>query len=73
MPSTVIRNSRYDAERRVLSIWFVPSGKRYDYRDVPPAIYEAFRGATSKGRYFNRHIRDHYAFAQIDTPDRRAG
>ena len=67
MPSTVIRDSRYDARHRVLSIWFVPSGKRYNYRGVPPEIYQAFTRASSKGRYFNRHIRDDYPYAQVES------
>lgn len=63
MPSTLIRNSRYDSETRTLSVWFVTSGKRYDYADVPPETYDAFRAAFSKGRFFNRHIRTRFAFS----------
>lgn len=67
MPSSVIKRSEYDPERRVLTIWFVPSGRAYDYRDVPPRVYDRLRRATSKGRFFNAHIRDHYPFTQRDT------
>ena len=66
MPSNLIRESRYDAETRTLSVWLVTNGKRYDYLGVPPEIYGAFKGAFSKGRFFNRHIRGHFAFRQND-------
>lgn len=64
MPSSVIKRSEYDPERRVLTLWFVPSGRAYDYRDVPQRVYDRLRHATSKGRFFNAHIRDRYAFTQ---------
>lgn len=60
MPSTVIRETSYDPTTRILSVWFVPSGIRYDYEDVPPATYAAFRKASSKGRFFNEFIRDRH-------------
>ncbi|MET3650256.1 KTSC domain-containing protein [Phyllobacterium ifriqiyense] len=62
MPSTLIRNTSYDEAARILSIWFVTSRNRYDYMDVPPGIYEDFRQAFSKGRFFNQHIRDEYRY-----------
>ncbi|WP_246671387.1 KTSC domain-containing protein [Mesorhizobium sp. 8] len=43
-----------------MSIWFRISGRRYDYEDVPPETYAAYRAAFSKGRYFNRFIRDRF-------------
>lgn len=61
MPSTIIGNSSYDPKTQVLSIWLVTNGKRYDYLDVPPETYDAFRAAFSKGRFFNRHIRPQFA------------
>ncbi|TIL79887.1 MAG: KTSC domain-containing protein, partial [Mesorhizobium sp.] len=30
MPSTVIQSINYDPATRTLSVWFVPSGNRYD-------------------------------------------
>ena len=65
MPSTIIQKSSYNPETRVLSVWLVTNGKRYDYRDVPPETYGAFRAAFSKGRFFNRHIRTSFVFDQI--------
>ena len=65
MPSTAIRRFEYDARSRTLSVWFVPSGLRYDYADVPPALYRAFLDAASKGRFFNARIRDHFSYRLV--------
>lgn len=66
MPSTSIRKIEYDPGRRVLSVWFLASGKRYDYEGVPPAIHAQFRKAFSKGRFFNQHIRDHFRYHLVE-------
>ena len=63
MPSTVIRRFDYDEGERRLEIEFV-TGRRYSYHDVPARIVAAFRAATSKGSFFNRRIRDHFAFTR---------
>nr|WP_246811198.1 KTSC domain-containing protein [Mesorhizobium sp. AA22] len=44
MPSTSIRK-RSTIRRARFSVWFVTSGKRYDYEAVPPETYAAFRNA----------------------------
>jgi KTSC domain len=64
MPSSVIRRYRYDEMQRTLEITFV-SGKVYVYADVPPDVFEDFCAAPSKGQFFNRHIRDCYAYADV--------
>jgi hypothetical protein len=66
MPSTLIRNTRYDPATKILSVWFVTSGRRYDYKDVAPETYAAFRQAFSKGRFFNAFIRDRHRFQLVD-------
>ena len=60
MPSTSIRRSHYDPESRILSVWFVTTGRRYDYENVPPETYAAFQNAFAKGRFFNDHIRNRF-------------
>ena len=65
MPSTAIRNTQYDPATRTLSVWFVPSGHHYDYADVAPATYAAFRKAASKGRFFDELIRDRYNYRRV--------
>jgi len=64
MPSSVIRAWNYDEAARRLDIVFV-SGRRYAYHDVPERIAAGMRKAFSKGSYFNRRIRDHFAFTQL--------
>jgi lysyl-tRNA synthetase class 2 len=64
MPSSVIRRFSYRADRRELEVTFV-TGRIYVYRDVPEQEVEALRAASSKGRYFNAHIRDHYAYNEV--------
>lgn len=72
MPSTSIRRFEYDEAARVLSVWFVASGRRYDYRGVPSEVALDFRHAFSKGRFFNARIRDHYPFVHVDEGNNRA-
>jgi len=62
MPSTSIGKAEYDPTTEVLSVWFVASGKRYDFEAVPAEVYAAFRAAFAKGRFFNKHIRDHFRY-----------
>jgi hypothetical protein len=64
MPSTVIRRYDYDADGERLVIEFV-SGRVYSYADVPPSVVAAMARATSKGGFFNRRIRDRYAFTEL--------
>ena len=63
MPSSVIRAWNYDEAEQRLDVTFV-SGKRYSYHAVPPQVAEGMREAFSKGSYFNRRIRDHFAFTE---------
>ncbi|TGQ63459.1 MAG: KTSC domain-containing protein [Mesorhizobium sp.] len=66
MPSSAIRTTHYDPATRVLSVWFVPSGNRYDYEAVEPETYAAFRAAFSKGRFFNEFVRDRYRYRLVE-------
>ncbi|RWB92713.1 MAG: KTSC domain-containing protein [Mesorhizobium sp.] len=65
MPSTSIRKMAYDPDSRILSVWFVASGKRYELEEVPPETFAAFKAAFAKGRYFNEHIRNHFRYRQV--------
>ena len=68
MPSTAIRHFEYRPDRRELLVTFI-TGRRYAYAEVPEEIYRRFRGATSKGGFFNRRIRDRYAYREIEHQD----
>ncbi len=65
MPSTVIEDVAYHAPQRELRITFT-TGRIYIYANVPPHVVEALVRAGSRGAYFNRYIRDRYAYREID-------
>ena len=68
MPSSVIRNTFYDTTKNELWVTFV-TGRRYVYADVPPEVFAAFKSSPSLGTFFNREIRDSYAYRDM-TPER---
>jgi hypothetical protein len=59
MPSTAIAEMRYDAPSHTLTVTFV-SGAVYAYPEVPSELYDAFRRAESKGRFFSSEIRPRF-------------
>ncbi|MER8710278.1 KTSC domain-containing protein [Mesorhizobium sp. M1088] len=65
MPSSSIRKTEYDLDSKTLSVWFVASGKRYQFEDVPQDTYAGFRAAVAKGRYFNDHIRNNFRYRLV--------
>jgi hypothetical protein len=64
MPSTAIRHFSYDSRTERLSVTFI-TGRKYVYDRVPPAVYDEFRAAPSKGGFFNAEIRDRYPFREV--------
>lgn len=69
--STTVRSVGYQRRGEILEIEF-QSGAVYQYVDVPARVYEEFLGAESKGKYFNREIRDGYAFVRSGSGRRAA-
>jgi ABC-type sugar transport system ATPase subunit len=63
MPSTVIRSYRYDPQRRELAVVF-QTRRAYTYSEVPQETYAGLKAASSKGEFFNRHIRAKFAFTR---------
>lgn len=63
--STTMLAAGYDDDRHLLEIVF-HTGKVYQYRDVPQHIFVSLMQAESKGRYFNKHIRDVYACRELN-------
>ncbi len=55
----------YDDDAEVLEVEFV-TGAVYRYRGVSQDVFEDFRQAPSKGAFFNRHIKDAYAWEQVE-------
>jgi KTSC domain len=64
MDSTTLARAAYDTSRNVLELEF-RNGARYLYFAVPEAIYVCLLAASSKGAFFNRHIRNRFAFLRI--------
>ncbi|WP_429133201.1 KTSC domain-containing protein [Ensifer sp. 4252] len=65
----MIQKFEYDPKRRILSVWLLPSGRRYDYHEVPADTFENFKSAFAKGKFFNAFIRNQFAFRIGDTRD----
>ncbi len=59
--SRAVQRAEYDEKTAVLSLWFASSGGPYDFFMVPPRVYEGLCHASSKGSYYNQHIRDRYS------------
>jgi hypothetical protein len=57
--SSAMYRVEYDEGGRRLEIWFNGTGQ-YSYFGVPPSVYAGLLAASSKGGYFNDHIRDRY-------------
>ncbi|MBS1606883.1 MAG: KTSC domain-containing protein [Bacteroidetes bacterium] len=64
MPSSVVRAIKYDEPSHTLRVVYV-SGNIYDYKEVPPAVYEKMRSSSSKGIFLNTEIKGHYDFQKI--------
>lgn len=47
---------------QILELEFI-SGEVYRYHDVPEYLYAGLVNAASKGKYFNRYIKETYRFS----------
>jgi hypothetical protein len=57
--SSVIASMGYDVAWQVLELEFRETKEIYDYFEVPPEVYSAFRSAQSKGTYLNTVFKMH--------------
>lgn len=62
--STAINELRYSARREELTIMFT-DGTGYKYSGVPRNMFVAFKEAPSKGKFFNRFVREGYNYEKI--------
>jgi hypothetical protein len=68
MPSSVIADMIYDAERRTLTITYRGNRGTYRYFNVAPEEYEEFRSARSKGEFLNRTFKERqHPFERVDS------
>lgn len=51
---------RVEYENGFMSIWFTGSHNPYTFCRVPLSIYSGLMASSSKGGYYNTHIRDRY-------------
>ncbi|MCV3239781.1 KTSC domain-containing protein [Mesorhizobium sp. ZC-5] len=58
--SSAISFVEYHDISRTMEITF-KSGRIYNYYDVPREVYEDFLASSSKGGFFNDHIKDNYS------------
>lgn len=58
--SSAIARIEYNELSRELEVMFT-SGRTYTYYGVPKEIYVAFISTSSKGQFFNDHIKDQYS------------
>lgn len=57
--SSALEAVGYDAATRRMKIRFT-SGKIYDFCGVPERIHAGLMRASSKGAYYNDHVKDRY-------------
>ena len=62
--STAIRDIDYSTEHGKLVVTF-QDGDEYVYVGVPERVGKAFFRAPSKGRFFQRMIRDRYPYNRV--------
>jgi hypothetical protein len=65
VPSSAIVAIGYDEQSEMLEVEFV-SGAVCRYFGVDADVYEDFRAASSKGSFFNRHIKDAYRWESVE-------
>jgi hypothetical protein len=60
--SSVVESIGY--ENRVLEIAIINDGV-YQYYEVPEIIYIKLMGASSKGAFYNRHVKPFFRYAKV--------
>lgn len=55
---------KYNNISHTLRITYV-SGMVYDYEDVPEAVFDEMKKASSKGEYLNHVIKKNYAYRKV--------
>ena len=61
LSSVALHAIAYNAEQETLEVEF-QNGRIYQYYRVPKMVFLDLLAADSKGRFFNRRIRDRFAF-----------
>ena len=64
LESKLLAASAHDVRKHILYLRF-RSGDVYRYFEFPPAEYQNFLDAESRGRYFLTHIRNHFRYERL--------
>ncbi len=51
-------------KRRTMNIVF-KNGKIYEFKRVPRAKFDEFAASTSKGRFFNKQVKDSFPYTEL--------
>lgn len=62
--SSSVTSVGFDATLSAMDVEFA-GGAVYRYFAVPPAVHAALMDASSKGVFFNQHVRAKYPFARV--------
>ena len=71
LKSTSLHAATYEEQSSFLELEF-RSGAIYRYLGVPAQIYQELLWADSKGRYFNQHIRNRFAYTKVERATRES-
>jgi len=61
--STTLAGATYDHRQNQLQVDF-RDGSRYTYSTVAATVFRDLVGSPSKGKFFNRHIRERFPYAR---------
>jgi hypothetical protein len=59
LTSTALSRGTYDTETNELEVTFA-TGRTYTFENVPEAIWDGLRDASSPGTYFTQQIKGRY-------------
>ena len=62
--SSNIAKLRYDAEQMILEVEF-HGGGIYQYYDVPEAIWDGMKAASSQGSYLHSSIKGQFRYSKV--------
>jgi KTSC domain len=67
--SSAIERAAFDADSATLDLWY-RGGDRYQYFEVPEAVYDDLLAAPSAGEFVNREIKPRFRY-EIEERRRR--
>lgn len=62
--SSNLKEIAYDPDERILGVRFL-NGTEYEYKNIPPQIFEGLKNADSKGTYLARYVKGIYLYKRV--------